>query len=259
MNIAADIAIQWLGEYLWALTRVSAMLMTMASFGGNSVPVRVRMAMAAALTFAIVPVLPPVEGIPLFSFQSVIVVLQQVVIGGALGFVSQLLMQTFVVAGQVLAMQTSLGFASMVDPSSGQSTPVVGQFYLLLATLLFLVIDGHLQLITLLAMSFESIPIGMEGLGAMDFQLLAGWYSQLFLAALAMAMSSIVAMLLVNFSFGIMTRAAPQLNIFSIGFAVSMLFGLLILWLTIGGFLTHFERQWINARGLGCTILQIGC
>jgi flagellar biosynthetic protein FliR len=233
--------------------------MALASFGGKSVPTRIRVLLALAITFALVPVLPPVSGIELFSFQAVIVLAQQVLIGAAVGFMSQLVMQTFVIGGQVIAMQTSLGFASMVDPNNGQSTPVVGQFYLLLATLLFLAIDGHLQLITLIAMSFETLPIGMNGLASLDYQLLAGWYTQLFLAALALSISSVVAMLLVNFSFGIMTRAAPQLNIFSIGFAVSMLFGLFILWLTIGGFMAHFEAQWEQGRSLACSLLRIGC
>ncbi|GAB1620052.1 flagellar biosynthetic protein FliR [Agarivorans albus] len=259
MEFPASVVMAWIGQYLWALTRVAAMLMVLASFGGKSVPTRVRLLLALAFTFALVPILPEVTGIEVFSFQAVIVILQQVLIGAAIGFISQLLMQTFVVGGQIIAMQTSLGFASMVDPNNGQSTPVVGQFYLLLATLLFLAIDGHLQLITLIAMSFETLPVGMNGLSSLDYQLLAGWYSQLFLAALALSISSVVAMLLVNFSFGIMTRAAPQLNIFSIGFAVSMLFGLFILWLTIGGFLAHFERQWEVGRSLACDMLLIGC
>ncbi|BEU02710.1 flagellar biosynthetic protein FliR [Agarivorans sp. OAG1] len=259
MEFPASVVMAWIGQYLWALTRVAAMLMVLASFGGKSVPTRVRLLLALAITFALVPILPEVTGIEVFSFQAVIVILQQVLIGAAIGFISQLLMQTFVVGGQIIAMQTSLGFASMVDPNNGQSTPVVGQFYLLLATLLFLAIDGHLQLITLIAMSFETLPVGMSGLSSLDYQLLAGWYSQLFLAALALSISSVVAMLLVNFSFGIMTRAAPQLNIFSIGFAVSMLFGLFILWLTIGGFLAHFERQWEVGRSLACDMLLIGC
>ncbi len=259
MDFPASVVMAWIAQYLWSLTRVAAMLMALASFGGKSVPTRIRLLLALAITFALVPVLPPVTGIELFSFQAVIVLAQQVLIGASIGFISQLVMQTFVIGGQVIAMQTSLGFASMVDPNNGQSTPVVGQFYLLLATLLFLAIDGHLQLITLIAMSFETLPIGMNGLASLDYQLLAGWYSQLFLAALALSISSVVAMLLVNFSFGIMTRAAPQLNIFSIGFAVSMLFGLFILWLTIGGFMAHFEAQWEVGRSLACTILDIGC
>ncbi|WP_432453612.1 MULTISPECIES: flagellar biosynthetic protein FliR [unclassified Agarivorans] len=259
MEFSAELIMAWIGQYLWAFTRIAAMLMVLASFGGKTVPTRVRILLALAITFALVPVLPDVQGIELFSLQSFIVVLQQILIGVAIGFISQLLMQTFVVGGQIIAMQTSLGFASMVDPNNGQSTPVVGQFYLLLATLLFLAIDGHLQLISLIAMSFETLPIGMHGLSSIDYQQLAGWYSQLFLAALALSISSVVAMLLINFSFGIMTRAAPQLNIFSIGFAVSMLFGLFILWLTIGGFLAHFQRQWEVGRSMACTMLRIGC
>lgn len=259
MVYSAEMVMGWLGEYLWAMARIAGLMMSMVTISGQSVPVRIRMALVFAITFAVVPVLPPVEGIALFSIRSFVEVIQQTLIGIAIGFVSQLLMQTFVVGGQILAMQTSLGFASMVDPTNGQNIPVVGQFYLLLATLLFLAVDGHLQMIELIIMSFETLPIGESALRALDYKMIAAWYSQLFLAALAMAISSVVAMLLVNFSFGVMTRAAPQLNIFSLGFAVSMLFGLFILWLTIGGFMMHFDNQWHEGRSLICTMLQIGC
>jgi flagellar biosynthetic protein FliR len=258
MEFSADMVMAWLGQYLWALARIAGLLMSMVTISGRSVPTRIRMALAFMITFAIVPVLPSVEGIELFSVQSFVEVILQTLVGIAMGFISQMVMQTFVVAGQIIAMQTSLGFASMVDPTNGQNTPVIGQFYMLLATMIFLVIDGHLQLISLVAMSFETLPIG-ESLTTADFHTIAAWYSQLFFAALAMSMSSVVAMLLVNFSFGVMTRAAPQLNIFSIGFAVSMLFGLLILWLTIGGFTTHFENQWNVGRSTVCTLIKTSC
>ncbi|RKF19492.1 flagellar type III secretion system protein FliR [Alginatibacterium sediminis] len=259
MNLDSGLIMQWIGEYVWALARISGLMLSIAVYSGKTVPTRVRMLFSVAITFVVVPVLPPVTGIELFSLEAALVIAQQILIGAAAGFCTSLLLQTFVVAGQVIAMQTSLGFASMVDPINGQNTPVVGQIYLLLATLLFLAVDGHGQLITLVVMSFETIPVGLTGLSVVSYQSLAAWFSQIFFAALTMSISPIVAMLLVNFSFGVMTRAAPQLNIFSIGFAVGMLFGLLILWLTIGGFMVHFNTQWENSRQLACQILEVGC
>ncbi|MFM2482645.1 flagellar biosynthetic protein FliR [Celerinatantimonas sp. YJH-8] len=259
MNYPADIVLNWLSLYMWALMRIGGLLMVMVPFGGRAVPARVRLLLSITVTFAVVPSLPAVHGIELFSVRSFLVVIQQLLIGFAIGFITQMVMQTFVLAGQVIAMQTSLGFASMVDPTNGQNSPVVGQFYMLLATLIFLGLDGHLQLIRLIVMSFKTLPIGEFGLSGIHFQQIAAWYSQLFYAALAMTIAAIVAMLMINIAFGVMTRAAPQLNIFSIGFAVSMLFGLFILWLTIGNFLAHFEHQWWSARSLACTVLNIDC
>ncbi|MFM2485109.1 flagellar biosynthetic protein FliR [Celerinatantimonas yamalensis] len=259
MQFPADIVLNWLSLYLWSFMRIGGLLMVMIPFGGRAVPARVRLLLAFAISFTVVPLLPPVHGIELFSLRSFLVVIQQLLIGFAIGFITHLVMQTFVLAGQVIAMQTSLGFASMVDPTNGQNSPVIGQFYLLLGTLVFLSLDGHLQLIRLITMSFQTLPIGESGLSSLDFEQIAAWYSQLFYAALAMTISAIVSMLLINIAFGVMTRAAPQLNIFSIGFAVSMLFGLFILWLTIGNFLTHFEHQWWSARSLACGLLKINC
>ncbi|CAG8998375.1 MAG: Flagellar biosynthetic protein FliR [Candidatus Celerinatantimonas neptuna] len=259
MNFPADVILNWLSLYLWALMRIAGLLMVMVPFGGRAVPARVRLLLSLTITLMVVPMLPPVHGIQLFSVRAFLIVIQQLLIGVAIGFITQLVMQTFVLAGQVIAMQTSLGFASMVDPTNGQNSPVIGQFYMLLATLIFLSLNGHLQLIRLITMSFKTLPIGEMGLSSLDFEKIAAWYSQLFYAALAMTISAIVAMLLINIAFGVMTRAAPQLNIFSIGFAVSMLFGLFILWLTVGNFLAHFEHQWWSARSLACSILKIHC
>ncbi|RJG49034.1 flagellar biosynthetic protein FliR [Motilimonas pumila] len=259
MNLPAEVAIEWLSIYLWALARIGAMLMVMTAIGAQTTPKRVRLLLTLAITFMVVPVLPAPPPIELFSLAGFLVVLQQILIGTAIGTVSVFVMQTFVIAGQIIAMQTSLGFASMADPMNGQTSPVVGQFYLMLVTLLFLAFDGHLVMIAMIVESFTTLPISMEGISAMHYQKLAAWLGIMFTAALTMSMSSIVAMLLVNFSFGIMTRAAPQLNIFSLGFSISMLFGLFILWLTIGNVLGHFENQWIRGAEFMCELLNGAC
>ena len=155
-----------LASYLWPFFRIGAMLMTMAVIGSQNVPVRIRLGAALAITVATVPGIPPLPAIPLFSLQSVIITAHQLLIGIAVGLVTQFVMQTFILAGQFIGMQTSLGFANIVDPSNGQTVPVIGQLFLMLATLIFLVIDGHLLLIRMLAESFHSLPVGPEGLDA---------------------------------------------------------------------------------------------
>ncbi|MGO4998521.1 flagellar biosynthetic protein FliR [Oceanisphaera sp. W20_SRM_FM3] len=259
MNFSTEQILLWLASYLWPLCRIAGMMMTMVVFGANLTPMFNRLLLAVAITIAVAPVLPVMPDVALFSIGGFLITAQQVLIGATIGLLSQFLVQAFVTGGQVIAMQTSLGFASMVDPLNGQSTPVVGQLYLMLGTLLFLALNGHLVMIEAIVLSFDTLPVSMDGISVASWQQLAGLLSMLFYAAVAMALSAIVAMLLINFTFGIMTRAAPQLNIFSIGFAVSMVCGLFILWLTLGGFLGHFESHWQRTQMVMCDTLQLTC
>ncbi|ESE41223.1 flagellar biosynthetic protein FliR [Shewanella decolorationis] len=259
MELLLDTLMQTIASYMWPLFRVASMLMVMVVFGAATTPTRVRLLLAIAITLAIAPVLPPVKDAELFSLSAVFITAQQIIIGVAMGFVTQMVMQTFVLTGQIIGMQTSLGFASMVDPGSGQQTPVIGNFFLLLATLIFLAVDGHLLMIRMLVASFETLPISNQGLTLTSYRSLAEWGSYMFGAALTMSLSAIIALLLVNLSFGVMTRAAPQLNIFSIGFPITMIGGLLILWLTLTPVMAHFEEVWASAQLLLCDILGLQC
>ena len=120
-------------------------------------------------------------------------------------------------------MQSGLGFASLVDPASGMNVPAIGQFFLILSSLLFWVMDGHLAYLQFVVASFETLPIPTENLSSIKFREIVEWGSWMFATALSLALAPITAMLLINFSFGIMTRAAPQLNIFAIGFPITMM------------------------------------
>jgi flagellar biosynthetic protein FliR len=105
-------------------------------------------------------------------------------------------------------------------------------------------------------MSFDTLPIGSEALSSIKYREIAQWGSWMFATALSLALAPLTAMLLINFSFGIMTRAAPQLNIFAIGFPITMVTGLIIMWLTFGNFLVHFELQWQRALDFSCYLIQ---
>ncbi|MBY6186868.1 flagellar type III secretion system protein FliR [Marinobacter hydrocarbonoclasticus] len=258
MEYPLPIVFDWLRGVLWPLFRISAMLMVMVTIGGSSVPARVRLLLSVMITAAVAPILPAPPQIDLLSAEGFLISAQQVVIGIAIGFVSVLVLNTFVLAGQIIGMQTSLGFASMVDPSNGQQVPLVGQFYLLLSTLLFFGVDGHLTMIRMLIASFDTLPIG-EGLTPASLDAIVKFGGLMFASALTLALSAATALLLINFSFGVMTRAAPQLNIFAIGFPITMLSGLLILWLTLGGVLNHFYSVWDSGQVLICDLLKLDC
>lgn len=259
MTFSAGLIMAWLASIVWPLCRIGGLLMVMAVFGSRLVPMQVRILLTLAITLVVAPLLPAMPAIELFSLRGFLVTGQQVLIGIAMGQVTLFLTETFVIAGQVIAMQTSLGFASLADPMNGQSTPVVGQFYLMLATLVFLAVDGHLVLLRLVILSFQTLPVSESGLTGLMYRDLASFLGIMFQAALLISLSAIIALLLINFSFGVMTRAAPQLNVFSIGFAVSMIAGLFILWLTLGNFTDHFSRLWQQVQEVECQIIGISC
>ncbi len=257
MEYPFAIIIQWLSDILLPLARISAMVMVMAGLGARTVPTRIKFGMALLITLVAAPLLPPSEFSNLFSLEMIFVVLQQILIGVAIGFASQLLLNTFILAGQILAMQTGLGFASIIDPSNGVNVPAVGQFYLILATLLFFVFNGHLMMIQMVVQSFTVLPINGEWLAVDHYWDIVSWGTWMFTTALVLALAPLTAMLVINISFGIMTRAAPQLNIFSIGFPFTLVSGLLIIWATLGNFTSQFEFQWLKMVELMCSFA--GC
>lgn len=242
LEVNAAVIGGWVGAIFWPFFRIGALIMVAPLFGTQVVPARVRLIFAIVLTLAVYPVLPPMPKIDLVSLPSFVIVAQQVLIGVAMGLILQVLLQVFVVAGQIAAMHMGLGFASMVDPTNGISVTVLSQFYLMLATLLFLAMDGHLVMIQVLVESFHTLPVGMGFISNNALWQLVSWGSWMFASALLMALPIVASMLIINFSLGVITRAAPQLNIFAIGFPAMLVIGLCIVWVTLNDFAPLFDR-----------------
>ncbi|MWV16812.1 flagellar type III secretion system protein FliR [Pseudomonas sp. L-22-4S-12] len=239
----------WVGQFLLPLFRIASLLMVMPVIGTQLVPTRVRLYLALAICLVLAPNLPPMPQVDSVSLQSMLLIGEQVLIGVMFGFVLQLYFQLFSVAGQIIAIQMGLGFASMVDPANGVSVPVLGQFLLMLVTLLFLAMNGHLVVFEVLAESFVTLPVG-QGLLVDYYWELAGKLGWVLAAGLLLALPVVIALLVVNLAFGVMTRAAPQLNIFSIGFPLTLVLGLFIFWLGIADFLAHFQALTSDALQL---------
>ncbi|MDK2779525.1 MAG: flagellar type III secretion system protein FliR [Pseudomonadota bacterium] len=231
----------WVARYFYPFARIAGMLMVMPLIGTLMVPQRIRLMLAVGITMVVVPVLPPFPHVDALSLASLIIVLQQLLIGIALGFVVELVTQVFVIAGQLIAMQTGLGIATTVDPSQGASVVVISQWLLFMVSLVFLSLNGHLVMIEILADSFRTLPVGLTGFGPETFGLIVSWSGWMFAAALVISLPAMTALLIVNLAFGVMTRAAPQLNIFALGFPVTMIVGLFILWLTLGDMAQSFQ------------------
>ena len=219
----------WLAMYIWPFFRIGACFMVAPVFAAQAVPARLRLFLAGAITLIVAPLVPPSDVVP-FSIQGAVVTIQQIVIGVAMGFALQLVFDALAMGGQLLANSMGLGFAFNVDPMRGTGTPVLGQLYMILVTLTFLAINGHLVLIEILAEGFITLPVGTTGFSSSMMWNIALWGTHLFLGSLMVALPGMTALLVVNLAFGVMSRAAPTLNLFAIGFPVTLIFGLVIVW-----------------------------
>lgn len=236
---SAEQMMVWSQGYYWPFLRFSALFLASPIFSASSFPVRGRVLLAVLVTALVMPSLPEMPVVSPLSATGLLFAGQQVVIGLAMGFILQMVFGAVVIAGQSLAMTMGLGFAMAVDPQNGVQVPVLSQLYVIFATLIFLSIDGHLILIQFLADSFILLPVGLEG-WSNDFGInvvLLG--SQMFLGALLLVLPALTAILLINVAFGVITRAAPQLNIFAVGFPVTILAGFVFITLSMP---SVFER-----------------
>ena len=221
-----------IGSYLWPFFRIAGVLMVAPVFGARLVPVRIRVMLGLSVTFVLVPVLP---ASPAFeaSLSTGLLLAQEMLLGVAMGFTLQMVFDALVIAGQTIAMTMGLGFAMLVDPQRGVSVPVLSQFFLIIGILIFLSLGGHLAVLRMLAESFQILPIG-ELVPRESLWVLVNWGGEMFVGAIRIALPAVVAMLVVNIAFGVMSRAAPTLNLFAVGFPSALLLGFIVLLLNVG-------------------------
>ncbi len=250
MNFSATEIITWISSYFWPFTRIAAMMSIAPILGTHTVPVRVRLGIAVILTLVIAPLVPHVGTVQPFSIAGGIVTIQQLLIGLAMGFAVRLVFSAVENGGQSIAMLMGLGFADMVDPQSGVTVPVISQFLTTLTGLIFLALDGHLVLIQVVAESFHTLPVSMTGLPLDGIWQLVMWASWIFAGAVLIALPAIAALLIVNLAFGVMTRAAPQLNIFAVGFPITLGLGFIILLVTLPSIVPKFTSLLSDAFSL---------
>ncbi len=229
----ADISI-FIGTYMWPFLRISALFSVAPVLSSQTVSIRIRITLVLAITLLVTPLLPTVPAINIFSPDALLIAVQQVLIGTSMGFALQLVFSIFAMAGQILAFQMGLGFSMLVDPASGVQVAALGQFYVMLVTLLYLSLDGHLILLQVLVESFYSMPIAVNGLGNKGLWQLLSWAKVMYSSAILMVLPGIIALLMVNVSFGVMSRATPQMSPFSIGFPITILIGFFVIFMSIG-------------------------
>lgn len=216
----------WVGQFFWPLVRLLALFSTAPIFSEHSVSKKVKIGLAVMITWILAPTLPPVN-VTQFSVGGFWLLIQQLLIGIALGFTMQFAFAAVRMAGELIGLQMGLSFATFFDPGSRLNMPVLARFLDMLAMLLFLTFNGHLWLISLLADSFHTLPIGGDPLNANAFLALAKAGGLIFLNGMRLALPLIILLLTINLALGLLNRVAPQLSVFAIGFPVTLSIGIL--------------------------------
>lgn len=256
MNFSGAELLTWLSSLIWPFMRITAMFSAAPILAARSVPTRVRIVLAFMMAWILLPVIPAPPVVDLISAEALIISVYQVFIGLAMGFILQMVFAVFVIAGQSVAMAMGLGFASIVDPQNGVQVPVVSQAFLIMATLVFLALHGHLLLIEVLADSFKILPVGPLVPSRDGLWQLISWGGSMYAGGVLVALPAVAALLLVNIAFGVTARAAPQLNIFAVGFPVMILVGLIFLILTLPTLTSHLSRLMMQSFTLIQSFLQ---
>lgn len=240
ISVSSDLLQAWINGLLWPLTRVLGVLAVAPVFSSRGLPNQVKIGLGILLTLIVAPTLPPLPAIGIFSAQGLLILVEQLVIGLAIGFCVRIVFAAVDMAGQMAGMTMGLGFASFYDPQTQGQTTSLNQFFVLLATLVFLAMNGHLMLIQALADSFVSFPIG----SAQQVNALAivQWGGKIFSAGLLLALPVTAALLITNMALGILTRTAPQLNLFGIGFPITLGMGFLMVAWTLPDMLPPLQQ-----------------
>lgn len=217
----------------WPFVRILAFISAEPVLGNRTVPMRAKVLLALMLAIVIAPTLPPPPAVDPASAAGLLILAQQVIIGVAMGFAARIVVASAEMAGQLAGLQVGLGFAVFFDPQGSGQTPIVAQFYGLIAILTLLAMDGHHLLLTALAESFRSLPVSIQPISPPGLRVVVEWGGEIFRAGLMMSLPVVGSLLVANVALGVLTRAAPQLNIFAVGFPVTLALGFMMFYLSL--------------------------
>ena len=244
----------WLSAFIFPLARILAMIASSPVLGNRQTPVRIKVGLSVLLTIVIAPNIATMPQVAVGSPQGLLIMIQQIIIGVAMGFTISMIFSAVEMAGEIAGLQMGLGFASFYDPINAIHSAIIAQWLGLIAILAFLAINGHLYMISALAESFQTLPIGSM-MSAQGFNGVAHWGASIFAYALQISLPILAALLITNIALGILTRAAPQLNIFAVGFPITLAIGFFVLALTMPYFSTVMGR--LTQEGIGIALKLI--
>jgi len=244
MDVLANDIVQRFYLFLWPMLRISALMLSAPIFSLRALNVRMRILLAAALTWMVFP-LHDWPNIDPASAAGLLEMFNQIGIGLLMGLTLQICTAAMVLAGQSLSNAIGLSFASMMDPNLG-NVPVLAQFMVIMSTLIFIALGGHTLLIAMVMDSFNTLPIGKGLLTEGAWAHFVIWSSMMFLGAVLLAMPVMIIMLFVNLGLGVATRAAPSLNIFSVGFPAMVFAGFAVLILALPSIGARIQWLWMQ-------------
>jgi flagellar biosynthetic protein FliR len=228
ISVDIDQLYQWMNGFLWPFFRIAGLVGTAPILGESSIPIRLKVGVAALCTLVVMPLLGPIPDVPTGSFAGLLIAAQQVLIGMALGLCMHLIFTATKMAGEFVGLQMGLAFASFFDPATGANTAVLSRLFNLVAMLIFLAVNGHLLMIDGLMRTFDFLPVGApldpNGWGA-----LLEWSGQLWISGMLLALPLIIVLLTINLALGILNRTAQQLSVFAVGFPITLTTGLVVL------------------------------
>lgn len=239
----------WIAAFLYPLARILALIASSPVLGNKEVPVHIKIGLSVLITIIIAPTLDIQPDVEPGSALGASILLQQILAGLAMGFAMRVVFTAVETAGEMAGLQMGLGFASFYDPQNASFSPVLAQFLGIIAALAFLGMNGHLFMLAALADSFHSFPIGTAVPSAHALHTLTLWVGSIFGYALQISLPMIAALLITNLALGVLTRSAPQLNIFAVGFPITLAIGFIALLLSLpyfGPLLEHIVNSGIG-------------
>ncbi|HEY8085391.1 MAG TPA: flagellar biosynthetic protein FliR [Methylophilaceae bacterium] len=239
-NVSSTQMYAWIAEFFWPFFRIVALIMSAPLFGATGIPSGVKIGISVVLTIIVAPILPAMPDIQPASAQGMLIMAQQLLIGFTLGYAIRLVFTAMEMAGHIAGLQMGLGFASFFDPQNSSQVPLMGQFIGVMTMLLFVTLNGHLMMIATLVESFHTLPIGTSMAGQ-SLYAVADFGKNIFTWGVQMSLPVIAALTLVNIGLGVLTRASPQLNIFAVGFPLTLGAGFLVLAISVPYFLPLFN------------------
>jgi flagellar biosynthesis protein FliR len=234
---AADVSM-WVGRLWWPMLRVGGFVLAAPIASEIVIPRLVKIIMSLSLAFLMAPLVQVPAALSIVSGAGLFAAVQEVLIGVAIGLVVQLTFEALIFAGQTISLTMGLSFATLVDPQRGASTTVLGQLFMIIGMLTYLAINGHLVLLGTLAESFQTLPIGAAHIDKNFLLSVVLWGARVFESGLLIALPAVIALVIVNLALGVVTRAAPQLNLFGIGFTITLLCGFFVLIVGLDGIMT---------------------
>jgi flagellar biosynthetic protein FliR len=223
----------WVTPILWPFLRVLALFGAMPVIAQRSVPARLRVALAFLIAFCAQATLPPPPAVALDSSMALLLIVQQLVVGLSLGFAVRIVFAGVEMAGEVIGLQMGLNFAGFFDPATGGQTTATSRFFGVTVGWLFIVTGGHLVLIAAVIQSFQAFPAGPDPFAFLRAVQPQTWGAELFKLAMSIALPLVAMLLFVNIVLGVISRVAQQMNIFAIGFPITVGMGLVGIMLTL--------------------------